>query len=374
MDPFFCLPAIIGISILVIALGFMLAGILNNPQFDAKVKEEVRATITGILLLIIIFGMLNSIDSLIKTYTGYENVGDFSGSLLEKFENKTKFLFVQYSAVLTRVGQYAGLSYNIAIPISIFQLNMGQAPFRGLGPVSSSLHGIGNVLSTFYFAIVSLKILIPFAAWIAKDWLMPIAFAFRLMPGTRKIGATLIALALSAAIVLPAAVVVVGDFLDVAVSMPHYNEIVNNIEEMSMDRSIPDPMRISKFAPVVCSPLFQSFVQPTDFVYDVAICIPLFWLLPYNVCEHIVDFLYSAAFVLMAVLQFTAVIKFQFMSTVPEVFVPVMDVFIPAVIELSTTLTIFFVSVTLIVVSAYRSISIALGGEFFMYGFSRFTG
>ncbi|MEM4215817.1 MAG: hypothetical protein QXD51_01905 [Candidatus Anstonellales archaeon] len=372
MDPFFCLPAIIGISILVMALGFMLAGILNNPQFDAKVKEEVRATITGILLLIIIFGMLNSIDSLIKTYTGYQNVGDFSDSLLEKFENKTKFLFVQYSAVLTRVGQYAGLSYNIAIPISIFQLNIGEAPFRGLGPVSSSLHGIGNVLSTFYFAIVSLKILIPFAAWIAKDWLLPIAFAFRLMPGTRKIGATLIALALSAAIVLPAAVVVVGDFLDVAVSMPHYNEI----GKKSMDQRISDPMKISEFAPVVCSPRFQAFVQPTDTVYDVAICIPLalFGILPYNVCEDIVDMAYSVAFVLMAALQFTAVAKFLFMSTVPEVFVPVMDVFIPAVIELSTTLTIFFVSVTLIVVSAYRSISIALGGEFFMYGFSRFTG
>ncbi len=372
MDPFFCLPIIVLISVFVIAFGFMLAGILNNPQFDAKVKEEMRVTITGILLLIFVVGIFTSINAFIKTYTGYEDVGTLSGFVLEKFENKTKFLFVEYSTVLTRIGQYAGLSYHVSIPIAVYQVNIGEAPFTGLGSVSSSLHGIGNVLSIFYFALVSLKIVIPFAAWISKDYLLPIAFAFRLMPGTRKIGATLIALALSAAIALPAAVVVVGDLLDSAVSMPHYAAI----EMKSMHSRMPDPMRMSVIPPIVCSPAFQAIAQPTDQVYDWAICTPLSWVgVPYPICELVVDFAYNIVFTIAAILQFYQIIGLTFwVDTLAEVFDPLMDFFIPAVVELSTTLTIFLVSITLIVVSAYRSISVALGGEFFMYGFSRFTG
>ncbi len=366
----FCLPVIVAISIFVIALGFMLAGILNNPQFSAKVKEEMRATITGILLLIVVVGIVTSINAFIETYTGYKDAGALSASVLEKFEEKVKFLFVEYSAVLTRIGQYAGLSYNVAFPIAVYQLNFGEAPFSGLGSVSSSIHGIGNVLSTFYFALISLKVLLPFTAWIAKDYLLPVAFAFRLMPGTRKIGATLIALALSAAIVLPAAVVVVGDFLDAAVSMPHYTLV----EEKPMHLRIHDPMRMGGIQLIVCSPAFQAIVQPKDQVYDWIICIPLSLVgVPYNACEVWVDIAYSYVFVAAAVLQFSAILNFIFMDTLAEVFNPLMDVFIQAVVELSTTLSIFFISITLIVVSAYRSISIALGGEFFMYGFSRFT-
>jgi len=373
MDPFFCLPIVIAISIFVIAFGFMLSGILNNPQFDAKVKEEMRATITGILLLIAIVGILTSINAFIKTYTGYENAGALSASVLGKFENKTKLLFIEYSAVLTRIGEYAGLGYNIAVSVAVWQLNFGEAPFTGLGSVSSSLHGIGNVLSTFYFAIVSLKVLIPFAAWISSEWLLPVAFAFRLMPGTRKIGATLIALAISASLVLPAAVIVIGDLLDTAVQMPHYNTMSAQNGNF-MKGKIPDPFRISFIPPIVCSPAFQLFVQPTDEVYDIAICAPLSWLIPYNVCETWVDWGYSVAFVGMAVLQFISVLNFMPMDTLAEVFDPLMNYFIPAVAEVVVTLSIFFVSITLIVVSAYRSISVALGGEFFMYGLSRFTG
>lgn len=369
MDPFFCLPIIIAISILVAALGFMLAGILDNPQFNAKVKEEMRATATGVLLAVVIVGILSSINAFIEVYTGYTDASALSVAYIDGFIERIKTSLIELAIVFTRLGEY-GLYYALSLPLFIVLISTGQTPLAGVGSFSSSLGIAQNALIVFLLALYSLKHLLYFAYFITNEYLLGIGIVFRLIPMMRKIGATLIALSLVVLIILPISVAVFGELTN-AVPAPNFDKILNR----SMSIRLISPIKIFNMNSIpFCTQGTQAWVRLTDEMMDCACNIPPLNVIPYEICELVFDIIYNVAYAFETIAQWSVISTFTIiMDPVERIFNPVVDVFVPAIVEISVLLTTFFVSVILVVISAYRSISLALGGEFFLYGFARFA-
>jgi len=213
--------AVPGVAIVVgifLAAMVMFSNMFANPQMLAWTKSEYREFVAAIILIVIIYAIFISpvgLKPLTQAITGEENYIDASVGVIDNMlYNETSGYDTAYKYIIraaTKVRIGATYSPWLTIPVWIFSLMYSSSPLAG---VSIMLIGLGQAtqgLTNVIYLYEALRLLIIFSHATVPTIILPLAFALRIIPFTRRMGNTLIAVSLAAIVLLPLSVIIAGE-------------------------------------------------------------------------------------------------------------------------------------------------------------------
>ncbi len=205
------LPATAITVIVIISLASMLSHAFNMPQLEAWAKIEFREFIIGVILSVIVLSIFLTPD-LISILTGTPNFVTSSINTLTVFRDN--YLLVAYTSTIYASHELTLLTgYRYIYPISFLYFSHTDvtAPFTGVGTllllVSHAAAGLSTAIMVYNSTIVLLEFFL-----VASVLLLPFALSLRLIPFSRRLGTTMIALCVGAYIFLPFSVFLVSQF------------------------------------------------------------------------------------------------------------------------------------------------------------------
>ncbi len=209
------LPFSIIMTVILIALTYMLSGFFQNPQLAAWVKVEVKEVVASGIVVIIVFTILTSSRPFVSTFTGE---ADYVSGLNDRINlyignmQGTFFDLMKANFHLTLVSSYF---YSTGPNLWFVSLQYSASPYNGIGIIISSISQSAGAVINAIVGLKTLSMLIVFFSYIVDKFAFGV-YALRIFPFTRKIGTTLLALLLGAGVLLPIASLVIFNLQDMA--------------------------------------------------------------------------------------------------------------------------------------------------------------
>jgi hypothetical protein len=246
--------------------------------------------------------------------------------------------------------------------------------------LASATQGVSNVI----FLYEGLILLIKFFASTVPVILLPIAFILRLLPPTRKTGNTIIALSLAAIVVLPLSVIIVGE-MNKAIERPKVT--VENMDKLN-----------SKAWAMLTAGIFCQFKPMramwgmNEYAFAALVCLPLLAIFPlgpslFAACfSTISQLVYPLVTEIIKLVQLVLLLQWLSWAEVavgqyggfdpagkgwPAQSFPVLMDFLANVNNAVLVGYINTLVITIITISGARSISTALGGDWYLAGVER---
>lgn len=378
--PIVPLVAII-VSIFIAAM-VMLSRSLSNPSFQAWVKTELRELIAGAILIGIIFSTFIVSNSITVALTGESDYMDVSINTLENMISGDKGFDRAYEDVIVAAAKVkAGATYSpvMSIPLWVVYLTYRSAPYAGIMPILTSLGKAAQALSSIILLYEGLLLLLKFVAVTVPSIILPLAFCLRLIPFTRKLGNTLIALSLALLVLFPFSIMLVNEINQNVVDYPDAH-----ISGTNMDKLDADPWAMVMAEPFCASNTMRTIFGLGDTGFSLAVCFILL-LTPftaslftpcYNLIKEVVYPLMNTVFSLLH----TIVLLWWILATETTLDADygwasdVFDVTYEFLVQVNNLVLLSyldFILILIIVITGARSISTALGGEWYLAGIQR---
>lgn len=379
-DYAFLVPAIAVVTTIFLAIIYMFSQATSNPQLSAWVKTELRELIAGVILVIIILGLIFSARPVSQLITGDPDYMDASEAIIEDVLSgyDTAYTNLIKSAGMIRLS--ASFAPWISVPLWYVSLVYSEAPLSGIAPVFSAISGSVQGLSNVIFLYEGLLLLLKFCHVVIPAMLLPVSFSLRIFPLTRKVGNTLIAVSLAGFVLLPFSVILVGEMNKVI----DYPDV--SLSDSQLDTLYPDVAAPLMIASPFCHNEFVRFLLFTnDLIFSIVTCL---WAIPfgfYNACQTLMQNVVYPIINIAFQIAYDASLL-AWLSTIgakPELYLTgsstlgtdgVLDVLFPFlknVTDLVLVGYLNFVLIGLITISGARSISVALGGEWYLGGIQR---
>ncbi len=226
----------------IIAISYMASQIFQNHQLEAWAKNEWKELIiAGITIGFIYAAISVSIGGLLGTMTGYADKSNLISGVegkINEFENALINDYNQLIKASNRLGMLTSYSYSQSAGF-IITFGIVNAPLLGANGMMQTLSMLAASTSNGILIYEAMKIFLKFFFDAAINYLLPIAFVFRIMPFTRKIGGTLIALALTGIFIYPFSMVLATTIHDsVGISHSQLNSEDFNKITLKLDRKI----------------------------------------------------------------------------------------------------------------------------------------
>ncbi len=192
------------ISGVILGLAFSLAFATGNPSLEGWAKVELSETISAFLIIALVYGAVNSSNPILLSLTGKSNLKDVRDYILTKCDTYLESAKSDAKTTLRvahRVSQISSFYYSITTGYAIYFSKM-MAPFMGIGGLRSKLYSLMQGLSEVILVYETIKYLAVMLTSLS-DILFSVGFALRLIPFTRKLGATLMAFGFAGAVVFP---------------------------------------------------------------------------------------------------------------------------------------------------------------------------
>jgi hypothetical protein len=361
----------------------MISTATANPQFSAWAKTELRELITGVVIVSVISALFLSSVGLSRAITGEEDYIGTSISIINDMLSNTEhgydraYTDIIRAAAKIRIG--ASYSPHVTIPIWFFSIMYSTAPLNGINPVFISLGQATQGLTNVIYLYEGIRLLLIFCRATIPTVILPLAFAIRLIPFTRKIGNTLIAVALAGIVLLPFSVILVGEVNNLI----DYPEAKLSNDELNDLDAKPWAM---EFGAVFCALKPIRFIMSlTDYGFAAVVCLPLLVFPPaYPACYTVVSqvvypIIMNVIKIVQTVILVAWIIWADFMSASAEgagsqwvnTIFSVIQPFLENVNNLVLTGYIDIILIAIITISGARSISTALGGEWQLPGLER---
>lgn len=219
----YVLPGTILAVSALLGIAWMASDMFNNPQLKAWVKMELRSLVSAGVLLVLVYVLFFGTNSFASLITGEDNIGEAANIKLDSYMNVLKPAYEDMIRASHYVGIISGFGFTAPTFLWYASYNYVSSPHTGVRPLQTMIvQGAGSV-SQVLFIYSAIKVLLQFFTTIVPTVILPIALSLRIIPYTKKIGTTLIALCIGAAIVFPISVILVGYFHDLAmvgVSLP----------------------------------------------------------------------------------------------------------------------------------------------------------
>ncbi|MCX6777343.1 MAG: hypothetical protein NT157_00475, partial [Candidatus Micrarchaeota archaeon] len=345
--PFVLIALLIGY--LLAAIAYMVSHLITSPELYAWAKNEfyeVSASAWFVGSAIFFIGVLN----LMLVELGGMNLVETASLYTARVSSDILAIYSVIVQGLFALGlfSYLGAQFGIGVPIGpiIIGIQGGAYPFGGLVPVMQALGTVTNMLSFGMFAIILQRTLLEFISDTMLRILLPIGIFLRCFTLTRKIGATLMALAIGLYVVYPLTLIMNAE---IYASVPRLPQV-----EYNKNFPIKD-FDVSPWMGVAMGPDFKKYCQHW---YDwVAFCwlrAILIWIFAF-----IKALVLMVAFVIKTILYaftvgitgfssdafgyFVALVPWAMQPMIAALFLPVLDI--------------------IIVFTAVRSLSEAIGGE-----------
>jgi len=386
IDLSFAVPMVAIIVGIFLAIMIMFANALSSPALMAWTKSEIRELIAGVILVAILFSLFITSQELSKAITGQEDYILASANVIENMlGNETSGYDTGYENVIraaTKIRIGATYSPYATIPVWLFSLMYSSSPLSGISIVLISLGQATQGLTNVIFLYEGLRLLILFFHSTIPTIILPLAFAVRLIPFTRRIGNTLIAVSLGAIVLLPLSVLIAGEIN----SLINYPDLT--ISNMGDLEPHPWPMELGT---VFCGlkPIRFMFTL-TDYGFAAIICLPLL-LIPivgaglFSACYTLVsEVVYP---IIMTVVKLAQLIILAIWLAWSEISVgvsggfgslgwpkDVVNILLPFLENVNNAILVGYVDlvvIAIITISGIKSISTALGGEWYLAGVER---
>ena len=342
------------------ALVYMVSHIIGSPELEAWSKSELYEVSASAMLVGSAFFFIGLLIAVSTELTGasYVQIADnyvhnLSGELLRIYGLMLKGVFA-----MGFLG-YLGTELSIVlVPTGIVNIGVtGQLyPFGGMNLLSNSLIMFTNIVSFAIMATIGQKVILDFVLGSAFRILLPVAIVLRCFTFTRKLGATLMAIAIGAYIVYP-------------ITLVMNDQIYNSVDKLPQSEYHSSTFPLDQFNMGAWSDLFlgPNFGKFCKTVWDwIAFC----WL------RAIIAWVISFVVALFTTLAFILKVLAQVLTHgVAEVTASGFDYYanmIPWAMQPITAAFLFPVLDLIIVVTAMRSLSEAIGGESRITGLAQF--
>ncbi len=374
-------PATAIIVAIFLAMMNMFSATVSSPQLDAWAKNELRELIAGVILAALIYGFFVGSTSIIPALTGKSDYMKASQDVLDNLlTNQTTGLDRAFDDIIragTRVRAAASYSPSISIPAYWVGIGYTTSPLSGVAPLFSALAASTTGLANSIFLYEGLLFLLKFCATAVPAMLLPISLCIRMIPFTRKTGNTLVAICLAGMVLVPFSVILVGE-MNKAINYPQVYLTSSQLDQL-------DP---GAWAMTVAEPFCQNMVirlilSLNDLMFSLVICLP-FLLIPifgagiFAVCQPLVQNLVYP--ILMMVMQAAYDIALgawiAFAGEGIGYSDRAFDVLVVFLSNVNNAILLSYLDtiiIGIITISGARSISTALGGEWYLAGIQRFV-
>jgi hypothetical protein len=392
--PDFGIPILIliaTISAFGIAGAYMAGSFLQSPQILAWSRQQIQQLLAGSFIVLLVWGAAMGTNTLVGAIFlqgggGFASVGAHA---LDDHIGYLEALYLQVCDAYQAVGMFQGFGYFASVGGFWFYFGAGASPFFG---VSGLLAPLSSAASSLTMQILTFRLLRVFTFYIdgvVPNFLLPIALGMRLLPFTQRAGNTMIAICLGAMFMLPLSFVFVNEFSS-AVEWEYREDALDanfKFENMGADNGLVD--FIMNFTEVMCkNAVIRNLLSLGEFVWSAifaaVMAIPclagygacfvsyfvLFWLEIWpniaTLIQIIIGAMVLAAFAIDAA---TVAGGHGGVAAMDKI----ATLLLPAVSEATGFSVISIIIIALITFTGTKAISAALGGEYVLYGISRFV-
>ncbi|MBI2079233.1 hypothetical protein HYT84_00590 [Candidatus Micrarchaeota archaeon] len=357
------------LTTVLLALMHMLATAISSPPLEAWVKTEMRELIAGFIIFIIVIGLAFGTNSLTFILTGKSDT-DLSKEAITNLDKLLSHLRSPYESILKAthyIGLLSGYSYSYPVPLWYASYTYMDAPYSGLGPLSTFLHQAAQGLNNAIFLYTGLKVLLKFFTSDAFSiTFLSVGLGFRVFPFTRQLGNTLIALWIGATILFPTSILIMSIMHDQVVGVNAAPKI-SNFNPMIL--KIP-----AGFGELCSNEWIRGFTATSEIGWGLIICLPLAITgVGFQVCwENVTEVVYPIATMAFQLAFGTLFLTQALTSSLNvEIIFRIIADFLEDVNVIIILSYIDSFVVAIITVVGTKSISTALGGEYYLVGLQR---
>lgn len=385
IDLTFVVPIIALIVIIFLAAVNMLATSISDPKLEAWAKTEIREFIVALILIGLILGFFISSNGISIALTGTTDYVGHSQTILDSWLGKFDDAYAGVILAAARVRVAATFAPYINVPLWYVSISYSTNPLAGIAIILTTLTMATQGLTNAIFLIEAVRMLIIYMKVVGPKILLPLAFMIRLIPFSRRLGNTLIALALAGMVLLPYSVIVAdalnGTIPPAIMPAPHLS--AGDLRSM-----IPEPLSLitSTVGPLCQSAFIRTMLGLTDPLFALVVCSPLllipfvgeglfaacFPLVQYVIYPLITEILQLVMAALLLTWEAAIVARDAVASTNYGLDVyGTLQTFLMAINDLVLLIYLDIIIIMTFTVVGARSISTALGGEWYMAGIQR---
>jgi hypothetical protein len=380
LDLRFAVPVVAVIVVIFLAISNMLANAISNPRLQAWAKTEFREFVAGLILIAVITGLfVGSTTGVSIALTGQENYVEASQDILDEWINAYDSAFSDIIRAGSRVRGAATYSPYINIPIYWVSLSYSGNPLGGASILLISLNVAGQSMTNVTFLYEGIRLLVLYLKIIVQTIFLPVAFIMRLIPFTRRIGNTLIALALAGIVFLPFSIIL-ADSMNDTLGDGYPQPRLSGSKLKKLDA---DPWAMVAMEPLCEAQVIRLLLSLTDPLFAIVVCLPLFFI-PiagpglFNACKPLVEFviypIIQVVFQLVMAGLLASWTAFYNLGGAEDYAKEAFDVLYPFLRDANNLVLmgyLDFILIVIITISGAKALSTALGGEWYMAGVQR---
>ncbi len=357
------------IGYFIAALAFMASSLFNMPDLWAWAKAEVGEvsasawfTGGGVGLAVIVNEIVKTVGCGAYSLDGSCPYFTHASIYLDRLGGELLgILGIGLSgSLVTGLLSYFGLIIPIPIPIGPVTITIQAmfTPFYGLNVVTQLIAIASNMTAFALFSVIAQKVLLEFIAQTMFSVFLPVGIVLRCFSLTRRMGSTIMAFAVGLYVVYPLTLVM-NDWI-------YYQGSVGRLEAGTVEGDFP-----------FTASDMMDFISPF-FGPDFAACSGLGW--PAKIFCWIFEILFWAfkvviSLIMLIVMQMVA-LYYVFASGPGDFTASFLDqylVIIPVAVQSMIPAFAFPVLDLIIVITAIRSLSPAIGGEIRVFGLMEFA-
>lgn len=195
------------LSLLIIILYYLFSKFLSSSQLEAFAREEFSQFVFTMLMFasFLTFSVLASTLASLMVCGGsscdHISLALYSITTVEKALASTYIRLYGYELT---IGLLSTITFNVPLPVMpITMVWLSLSPFAGLEPVSNAMVTLIESVGYLFGLAYGREMLVYFFRDITPTVLLPLGFAMRAMPFSRRTGSSLIAIAFAGYFVYP---------------------------------------------------------------------------------------------------------------------------------------------------------------------------
>ena len=377
------------LSIVVVAMAAMIGEALQSPSITAWSKEQLREVAAGVVLVVLIWGATAGSSTMISAIflhdgEGISDMPQLGEAALGDHIEYMETLYLKVADAYQAVGLLQGLSYFASIGGFWIYFGQGNSPYFGasvlMGPLSAAANNLTIQILTFRL----IQVFCEYVSAVFPAFILPIALAFRLFPFTRKMGNTLIAISLGAIFIFPLSLMFVNEFWHAA-DWQYKTKVLStnfDFDHMELDSGMMDAF-LSTVEFICGSQTIRIFLTLGEIIWGLlfAMIAAIPCLSGYAGCFVQFYYMFTQAIwpLLATFIQLTigtiviSTVNADLAAGASPGLENIPETLLPAVMEATGFSIISLLLVAMITFTGIKAISVALGGEYILYGVSRFV-
>jgi len=254
------------ISFLFVAIAYMLSELLRSPELQAWAKNELVESAMSAVMVGLIFSSLTVLNTLVAAMTGgYSHIG-VGYSYLNETLNDLSRVYIHLLLLDATIGTLGTLGASLflpffGLPAGITVFGVGLNPLPGLSMVNGAIVNVADATALVIINLLAQTMLLEFIYEQFFTFFLPFGVILRTFNMTRRLGSTIIALAITGYVVYP---------LTLVLNKGIYDYDLNYVAQYSATADIPPEWKITsdQLASIrrisIVSPL-EAVDEGTDF-------------------------------------------------------------------------------------------------------------